>query len=257
MSTIINSFAFIFGALIGSYLNVLILRLPKGEDTVTQSSHCTSCGETIKWYMNIPIISFIFLRGKCAYCGAKISWQYPLVELFTALVSLWLFPSTINIGYSIEYLVHFSIACSFICHIVIDIQKQLLLDKINIYLLIIILFYAIYSFPLMHWLLGGVIGFGFPFLITWLFYKLRGQIGLGGGDIKLFGILGLYLGPVGIVNNIFLSCFAGAIIGGSLILTKRLKRETPMPFGPFIILAASFQIFFPKYYSQLTKILFL
>jgi leader peptidase (prepilin peptidase)/N-methyltransferase len=99
----------------------------------------------------------------------------------------------------------------------------------------------------MHWLLGGAFGFAVPLFVTWLFYKLRGQVGLGGGDIKLFGILGLFLGPVGISFNIFFSCFIGAIIGLFMIATKKITKENPLPFGPSILMVASFQIFFPKY----------
>tara|TARA_Y100000385_G_C12606192_1_gene430945 strand:- start:190 stop:516 length:327 start_codon:yes stop_codon:yes gene_type:complete len=103
----------------------------------------------------------------------------------------------------------------------------------------------------MYWLMGGAIGFLGPLIVTWVFYKLRGQIGLGGGDIKLFGILGLLLGPVGIMHNIFMSCFVGAIIGILLIATKRMNKDTALAFGPYIIVVASFQIYFPNYFKMI------
>jgi leader peptidase (prepilin peptidase)/N-methyltransferase len=128
----------------------------------------------------------------------------------------------------------------------IDLDHQLLLDGLNIYLLILFLVHAIFFTPLDFWLLGGGIGFGAPLLVTWVFYKVRGQVGLGGGDIKLFGVLGVFLGPLGIVFNIFLSCLVGALLGLSLIFAKRLTRDKPMAFGPSILLVAAFQIFFPE-----------
>ena len=103
----------------------------------------------------------------------------------------------------------------------------------------------------MRTFLGFLIGFGGTWLITYLFYKLRGQIGLGGGDIKLFGILGLFLGPIGIIYNLFLSCFLGATIAGVQILIGKMKKSEPMPFGPFIILVAMAQIYFPEQFLKL------
>jgi leader peptidase (prepilin peptidase)/N-methyltransferase len=120
------------------------------------------------------------------------------------------------------------------------------LDQLNIYLLVLILPFSVVNFYWMHWLLGGVLGFGVPLLVTWLFYKIRGQVGLGGGDIKLFGILGLLLGPTGVFFTIFLSCMVGAILGLTLIALKKLAKDKPMAFGPAILIVAAFQIFFPE-----------
>ncbi len=246
MSTLISFYAFIFGGVIGSFLNVVILRLPAQKNLVSDRSACPKCGVQLKWYHNIPILSFIVLRGKCGFCGTGISWRYPLIETMTGLISFWLFPSSLNVESMTLYLFLFSLACVFICHFFIDLDHQLLLDKLNIYLLVLIIPYAVINFHWIHWLLGGLLGFSVPLLVTWLFYKLRGQVGLGGGDIKLFGILGILLGPMGIFFTIFLSCFVGAIVGLLLIATKKISKEKPLPFGPSILLVASFQIFFPK-----------
>ena len=246
METLYSVYAFIFGCLIGSFLNVVILRLPLQKNLVSERSVCPKCGTQLKWYHNIPFISFIFLRGKCAFCGESISWRYPLIELLTGLVSFWLLPTHLTAQSFGFYLYFFTLACVFICHFFIDLDHQLLLDKLNIYLLVLILPYSILNFHWIQWVLGGVLGFGVPLLVTWLFYKIRGQVGLGGGDIKLFGILGLLLGPTGIFFTIFLSCFVGAIIGLIMIASKKMSKENPMPFGPSILLVASFQIFFPE-----------
>lgn len=247
---ILKIWIFFFGMLIGSFLNVVIHRVPKNESVVKPRSKCPNCGHMIKWYQNIPVISWLFLKGKCANCGFKIPIKYPLIELLVGFIAYNLFPEDLSPEALFGFAYFFSVACILLSHFVIDIEHQLLPDKINIYFLLITLPYVILTMPYMHWLLGGVFGFFGPLAVTWIFYKLRGQIGLGGGDIKLFGILGLLLGPVGIMHNIFMSCFLGAVIGIILITTKKLDKNAPLAFGPYIILVASFQIFFPSYFEM-------
>lgn len=242
---LLKIFSFVFGSLIGSFLNVVIYRLPRELSVVTPRSSCPKCKHMIKWYENIPMLSYIFLRGKCSSCGTKISIRYPLIELLTGLFAYFLAPTSLYLPELINFIFYFSIAAVFLSHILIDIEHQLLPDKLNLYLLIVILPYVVLNYSLYHWLIGGAIGFLGPLGVTYLFYKLRGQIGLGGGDIKLFGILGLILGPLGVMNNIFMSCMLGSIIGVGLIVLKKLDRDKPFAFGPFIIIAASIQIFFP------------
>lgn len=249
-------YAFIFGCLIGSFLNVVILRMPVEKNLVSERSACPKCGAQLKWYHNIPVVSFIALKGKCGFCGARISWRYPLIEVFTGLIAFWLIPLNPNMQNIGPFFFYFSIACVFICHFFIDLDHKLLLDKLNIYLLLLIIPFSFLNFHWVHGLLGGFFGFGVPLLVTWLFYKLRGQIGLGGGDIKLFGILGILLGPLGVFFTIFMSCFLGAIFGIALILFKKMAKENPIPFGPYILIVASFQIFFPEYAQYLQSLFF-
>jgi prepilin signal peptidase PulO-like enzyme (type II secretory pathway) len=246
MIILFKIYSFIFGSLIGSFLNVVIYRLPLNKNIVTPRSACPQCGHKITWYENIPIFSYFFLKGKCSQCKTKISIRYPIVELITGAMSLFIFPNELNIHSLTHYFFYFSIFCIFLAHFFIDLDHHLLLDKLNIYLLAIVLPYVFINFDFSYWAIGATIGFGGTFLITWLFYKLRGQIGLGGGDIKLFGILGLMLGPIGILNNIFLSCFAGAIWAGLKIKFKKMNKDTPLAFGPFIIIVAIIQIYFPE-----------
>jgi leader peptidase (prepilin peptidase)/N-methyltransferase len=256
MNTLFSIYALIFGSLIGSFLNVVILRLPLNKNLVSERSACPKCGTQLKWYHNIPLLSFIFLRGKCAFCGTHISWRYPLIEILTGLISFWLFPSEVDSNNIGLYFFYFALACVFICHFFIDLDHQLLLDKLNIYLLILILPFSFINFHWMFWLPGGVLGFGVPLLVTWLFYKIKGQIGLGGGDIKLFGILGILLGPTGVFFNIFMSCMLGAFVGVGLIFLKKMSKDRPMPFGPFILIVSSFQIFFPRESEYLQYLFF-
>lgn len=255
MNSLFLAYAFIFGCLIGSFLNVVIYRLPLQKNISSDRSAYIKCGAKLRWYHNIPIFSFLALRGRCGFCGNPISWRYPLIELFTGLISLWLFPSELSIWFLGLYLFYFMIACIFICHLFIDLDHHLLLDSLNLYLLAIIFSYSLVMNPWQFWLIGGAIGLGVPLLVTWIFYKVRGQVGLGGGDIKIFGILGLLLGPLGIMFNIFLSCFVGAIIGLIFITLKKMTKDKPMAFGPAIILVASFQIFFPEVSLKLQNFL--
>lgn len=244
----------VIGLLVGSFLNVVIIRLPRKKDLVFERSACPVCGAQLKWYHNIPVLSFLFLRGKCGFCGTRISWRYPLVEALTALVSYLLMPTEITLPSMGYFIFYFILACVFICHFFIDLDHHLLLDSLNVYLLLVILPFALVTFHWPYWLLGGALGFGVPLAVTWAFYKLRGQVGLGGGDIKLYGILGLYLGPTGIMLTIFLSCFVGALIGLTMIALKKMTKDKPMAFGPAILLVAAFQIYFPELFHRLQSL---
>lgn len=246
---------FCFGLLIGSFLNVVIHRLPEGKSVVFPRSRCPKCETTIKWSRNIPLASFLFLKGKCAECDAPIGLRYPAVELLTGLFAVLLFPSPaspLEIGHMelLRFAVEFSIAAVFLAHFIIDIEHQLLPDKLNLYLLAVVLPYSALANPLYHWIGGGVIGFFGPYLITLFFYKIKGQMGLGGGDIKLFGILGVLLGPQGIMNTIFVSSLFGSATGLILIASKKMDKNTPLSFGPYIIVVAACQIFFPEIFAR-------
>jgi leader peptidase (prepilin peptidase)/N-methyltransferase len=249
-------YSFIFGTMIGSFLNVLIVRLPQELDIIWMRSHCPQCKKMISWFDNIPVISWLVLRGRCRNCNAKISPQYPLIELMTGICFVLLLPSQLNLDSIVIYFIQISIAACFIVHVVIDLRHHLLPNIINLYLAAIFAMSAIIQGRYLDALLGAAIGGLFPLSVTWIFYKIKGVVGLGGGDIKLFAALGLYLGIQGIMTNIFLSCFAGALIGGILLATKKISRETPVPFGPFIILVSTIQIFSPNYFHKFLMIIF-
>lgn len=248
---LVNIFFIAFGLLIGSFLNVVIYRIPREQSVVKPRSTCPSCGHKISWYENIPVISYLILKGGCRECRTKISIRYPLIEILIGLIAFWLIPKDLTYTNLIHFIFYFSIACIFVCHFLIDLEFQILPDKINLYFLAITLPYVFFFYPLPHWLIGGIVGFMGPFLVTYLFYKLRGQIGLGGGDIKIFGILGLILGPAGILKTIFFSCMLGSIVGILLILSKRMGKDTPLAFGPYILIAAAIQIYFPDLVEQI------
>ncbi|MBF0311795.1 MAG: prepilin peptidase [Oligoflexia bacterium] len=252
---IIASYCFALGACLGSFANVLIYRLPENKSVAVPRSMCRSCGRKIPFYENIPIVSYLFLRGKCRGCGVKISYQYILVELLVGMAAIFFAPKLLTIYALFMFLFNILVATAFIALFVIDIRHYILPDEINISLGVLFLIFALVHHSFAFWGLGGAIGFAFPSLITYLFYVIKGQDGLGGGDIKLFGILGLYLGPIMIIQNIFLSCLLGSILGVAFLSIGRIRRETPIPFGPFIIVVASMQIFFPETHAKLMNFL--
>lgn len=256
MELIFFFFIVMFGMIIGSFINVVIYRMPREESVVFPRSKCPSCKKIIKWYENIPVFSYVFLKGKCSGCKSKISIRYPLVELLCGLFAYLLFPEHLTQMNLIYWIVKFSIACTFVAHFLIDLEHQILPDALNLYLLFVIFTYSVFNFHWKFWLMGGLIGFLGPLAITWAFYKLKGQIGLGGGDIKLYGILGLLFGPFGILSLIFLSSFIGSIVGLLLIYLKKMDRSTALPFGPFIILVASIQFFMPDLFDLINPFKF-
>jgi leader peptidase (prepilin peptidase)/N-methyltransferase len=248
---LLTTFATIFGLLVGSFLNALIYRLPRNINIAFPRSSCTSCNKVISWYENIPVISYLFLKGKCSGCGARISPEYPVIEIVTAVAAFLIAPASTTPSALMNFFFFFSVFCCFLVHFIVDLKHQILPDSINIYLAALFFIVSWFSHPWTFWLIGGVIGLGFPLLVSWVFYLLRGEVGLGGGDIKLYGALGFYLGPIGIMQNIFLSCFLGAVVGIILIATKVIKKDNPIPFGPFIIVVGAFQIFGESWFKHL------
>lgn len=240
------------GTLIGSFMNVVVLRLPEEKDIIFDRSGCPKCKSKISWYDNIPVVSFIFLKAKCRNCKGTISYQYPLFELWHGLLSLVIFYNWETISsddFSIGIL-KFLIASIFSTHILIDIKHQLLLDKLNIALIPFVLGLVFLTGNWFDSFIGGMVGFLLPLLITWIFYIVRGKIGLGGGDIKLFGVLGVLFGLKGVFLNIFTSCILGSIGTILLILFKITKSDQYIPFGPYILCIALIQLLMPDIFAE-------
>jgi leader peptidase (prepilin peptidase)/N-methyltransferase len=240
---------FIVGCMIGSFLNVVIHRLPLEEDIVFTPSHCPKCKKNIPWYYNIPLFGFIINLGRCFECKQSISPRYFLVELVTGLAAYFLYIQAYLFDYTFFFL--FATFCIFICHFFIDLKYKILPDSLNFIFFLLVIGYVHLFLDWKTSLIGLAIGFGGTLSVTLIFYYLKGQVGLGGGDIKLFGILGLLLGPLGIVHNIFLSCFLGSLVMLTLIALKIMKRDEPIAFGPFILIVATIQIYFPDSFSRL------
>ena len=252
----------VLGLCVGSFLNVVIHRMPlileqqwKGdaramlelpeEETDPEGkplslshprSRCPSCGHQIRWFENIPLVSWLALRGKCSGCGTRISVRYPLVELATALLFAacgWRFgnqPTTL-------------LWCGFVAVLVaaamIDWDTTLLPDDLTLPLLWAGLVVSAlgWNLPLKDALWGAVAGYLSLWSVYWLFKKTTGKEGMGYGDFKLLAALGAWMGPVALLPIVLLSSLIGALVGGSLIALRKHEREIPMPFGPFIAAA--------------------
>lgn len=240
---VIYAYVLIFGLLIGSFLNVCIYRMPREESVVVAPSHCTGCGTRIKPYDLIPVLSFIILRGKCRSCGAKVSWRYPLIELLTGAVFcvlLYFFGLTADFAAMI-FMMSILIATFFI-----DLEHQIIPDELVIaglvggaILFVYNIFYPVSYFGDRHWwnpLLGMVLGAGIVTLIIIIGAKFYGEDAMGGGDMKIFAPIGLFLGWKMTLIALFLSIVLGGVISGLLLLFKIRKGKDPIPFGPFIVL---------------------
>lgn len=225
----------IYGLLIGSFLNVLIYRIPREESIAFPGSHCPECDHNLRWYDNIPVLSYLILGGKCRYCGTRISVQYPLIETLNAIVYVVLY---ISLGWGVDFIAFALIASVLIAIAGIDLKEQIIPDSLVLSILVIevlhkALNYFMYDISpgLTDSLLGLSVAGGIFLLIV-----LVSKGGMGGGDVTLIGALGFVLGLKGILLTIFFSFILGAIISIFLLATGLKTRKDPIPFGPFIIL---------------------
>ncbi len=252
----IKFFSSLVGAMLGSFANVLIYRLPREESLLTPGSHCPHCEKKIPFYLNIPVLSFLLLKGKCHFCTKEIPRSYFWIELISLTVAFFWAPSFITAYSLYEFFFKMTVFVSFLSIIIIDLKHHIIPNEINLYLGMIFLMQGIFFKSYSFYLYGFLIGFLLPASVAGFFYWRRKVMGLGGGDIKLYAVLGLILGPYGIMMNIFFSCFLGAIIGLILMYTHKIQRETHLPFGPAIIFVAFFQLFFPDAITFLSSLLF-
>lgn len=228
---------FVFGAILGSFANVVIFRMPRGESVVLPSSFCRACVTPIKWYHNIPIFSWFILRGRCANCGAGYSFRYPFTEfligaLFAAAGYVFGFSWTL-----VEALIF--IFC-LICASGIDVDHFILPDKFTLTGIVIGLVGAALN-PERGFLdafLGAIAGFGFLWAVAYLYFALRGREGMGGGDIKLIGWIGAVLGWKAIPFVILVSSIIGSVAGVALALRTKDGMSQVIPFGPYLAAAA-------------------
>ncbi len=238
-------FLFFIGACIGSFLNVCIFRLPEGKSVVSPPSACPSCGHRIRWWENIPVLSFILLRQKCSNCGSRISLQYPAIEAINGIfyVLLWLkFGTTPS---TLVYCIFFS---ALLVITVIDLRHYIIPDVISLPG-IAAGFAASFLIPGMTWLdsiMGIVLGGGILFAVAWGYYLLTGREGMGGGDIKLLAMIGAFLGWKAVPAIIFFSALVGSIVGvGTMVMNKK-DRHHALPYGPFLAGAAIFYLFYGR-----------
>ncbi|RWX51776.1 type 4 prepilin peptidase, 1 Aspartic peptidase, MEROPS family A24A, partial [Candidatus Electrothrix marina] len=246
METLLLLYSFIFGALIGSFLNVVIFRLPdETQSVVFPASHCPKCGTDLHWYENIPVLSYLVLRGKCRTCKVPISLQYPVVELCMALLSLALYN---RFGFSLILPFYFLFLAALLVIIFIDIHLQIIPDKISLPG-ILIGFAASFFNPLVSWQesgLGILLGGGILYGVAKGYALLTGREGMGGGDIKLLAMIGAFLGYQCLLYIIFFSSLTGSVVGIAAIFSQKKGGQTRIPFGPFLSLAAMSWLFFQE-----------
>lgn len=237
MEIIYSVLFFIYGIIFGSFFNVVGLRVPKKESIISLPSHCTACNRKLGLLDLVPVFSYLFLRGKCRGCGVEISPIYPFMEFITG--SLFTV-SYLILGFSAELAVALVFISLLVIITVSDITYMLIPDKILLPFAIVLFSLRIYS-PLTPWwdsLLGAAVGFGVLLLVG-----VVSKGGMGGGDIKLFFVIGLVLGTLQTLLTLFLAAVIGTVVGGFILKRKRQARKTPIPFGPSITIAAMIAYF--------------
>lgn len=257
--------SFIFGTVIGSFLNVCIYRIPREKSIVLPGSHCTSCDHPISFYYNIPILSYIVLGGKCQNCNSRISGRYPVVELITGL----LFLATVwEFGLGIETLFYLLLISSLIAITFIDLEHKIIPNVISYPGIVVGILYsalitdwnnfgqAIQAFnetqnffsllrelPILDSIFGIILGGGILLLTAYLYKALKKRDGMGMGDVKLLAMIGAFFGWEGVLFVIFLGSILGSVIGISIIIAKKGDLKYALPFGPFLSIAAVVYIF--------------
>jgi leader peptidase (prepilin peptidase) / N-methyltransferase len=245
---------FIAGAVVGSFLNVCICRIPQGKSIVHPPSHCPKCQSQIPFYYNIPLFSYLFLCGKCASCGEPISFRYFAVELLMAFLGVALF---YQFALGLAFVVGFVFVAGLIVISFIDLDVRIVPDMISLPGILTGLLFAVIgryliSDPLhivptpLGALLGTLVGGGFLLAVAWIYERLTGVEGMGGGDIKLLAMIGAFLGWPSIPLTLFFSSLGGSIIGLSIMLAKGVDRRYALPFAPFLCLGALVYLFFGR-----------
>lgn len=255
MAEILKVFAvFLFGLSVGSFLNVVIYRMPRQISIVYPPSTCPVCKNRIRWYDNIPVVSYILLRGKCRFCGNKIGIKYPLVEILTGLSAIAVY---LKFGFDLDFLFYFYFVASMIALSFIDLEFKIIPDQINFSGLFVGLIFSVVNSiktqsleMIVYAFVGAAVGAGFLYLVAFLYLKYRGIEGLGMGDVKLMAFIGAYTGWFGALFTIFFGSLVGAIVGISVI--KLLKKDYyyEIPFGPFLAAGGLVYLFFGEYIKQ-------
>jgi leader peptidase (prepilin peptidase)/N-methyltransferase len=256
MNYLIPIIVFIFGAVIGSFLNVCIYRIPRSKSIAKPNSFCPSCEKPIKYYDNIPIVSYILLGGKCRHCNTKISMRYPFIELMTAVVFLMI---SRRWGLSYESFIQMFFVSLLIVISVIDYDFQIIPDILSIGGLVLGLLIAFVrpGFRFMDAFYGVLLGGGVLFVIAYGYQLIMKREGMGGGDIKLLAMIGAFTGLKGVIFSLIGGSIMGTLVGIPLMLIKKENTKYAIPFGPFLSLAAFFYLFIgTNIVQQFTEVFF-
>jgi leader peptidase (prepilin peptidase) / N-methyltransferase len=228
----------VFGLIFGSLTNVLVARIPKGQSVNSPRSHCPKCKAPIRWWDNIPVLSYLALGGKCRDCRAPISVRYPVIELLVALLFL---TARVRFGWNpLLFLRDWPFIVLLVAITFIDLEHRIIPDVLSLGGLVLGLVTAWFvpGLGLVQALAGAAIGFSVFYGLAWAYQALTGRSGLGGGDIKLLAMLGSFVGPQGVLGTIFVSSVAGSVIGVAWAKLTRQKEmmTAAIPFGPFLVL---------------------
>ena len=234
---------FIIGACIGSFLNVCIYRIPQNMSIISPASFCPACLSTIPFYCNIPILSYIFLKGRCKFCKNPIPIRYPLIEFFTGILYVFIFFKS---GISLESLFWCAFISVLITVSMIDIDHRIIPDIISISGILIFssAFIFLPEMTFFKSLTGILFGGGLLYVIAALYFFIKNKEGMGGGDIKLLAMIGAALGVKGVLFTIFCGSVLGAVVGGSIILFQKKDTDFRIPFGPFLSIGSLIYIFY-------------
>jgi leader peptidase (prepilin peptidase)/N-methyltransferase len=234
---LLAAFVTAFGAVIGSFLNVCIYRLPLGKSVVSPPSACPGCNRVLSWYDNIPIVSWVALRAHCRTCGAAIGIRYPIIEALTAAmfgVAWWYYGPGVLLASRLVF------GCALIVLFAIDLEHHLLPNTITLPGIVVGLIFSVFTEPgWMASLIGAVLGGGALFGIAEAYYRVRHEEGLGMGDVKMLAMVGAFLGWQLTLLTLMLASLSGTVIGLLLIVTGRGGMKYALPFGTFIALGAA------------------
>jgi leader peptidase (prepilin peptidase)/N-methyltransferase len=240
---IVNLFVFFAGMCIGSFLNVCIYRIPAGLSVAYPPSSCPRCDQSIRFYDNIPVISYIILRGRCRSCAAPIAIRYPLVEMLTGLAAWCVFAKH---GPSLATLTYFVFIAVLIIITFIDIDHQIIPDILSLPGIPLFLAAGLWTTPI-SWseaLAGIAIGGGSLLLVALVYRHLTGKDGMGMGDVKLLAMIGAMIGWKGVCFTIFFSSVVGSLVGLFLMMKTGGSLKTRLPFGPFLAIGAVAYVFY-------------
>jgi leader peptidase (prepilin peptidase)/N-methyltransferase len=255
-SPLIEIAVLVFGLCIGSFLNVCIYRIPLNKSIVYPRSGCPHCGALIPWYDNIPLISYLLIKGRCRHCRGTVSFRYPFVELLSASIALLML---FKFGFTVSALVYYTFAAVLLVVTFIDIDHRIIPDLISLPG-ILVFFFAAMLVPAIRFtdsILGILAGGGSLFLVAWVYSLVTKKEGMGGGDIKFLAMIGALVGWKGVLFTIFVASTVGTVIGIVIMIATRKNMKLALPFGPFLALGAfTYIIFGPQlifWYANLLR----
>lgn len=242
---------FVFGAIVGSFLNVCIVRIPENGSILRPASHCPSCKASIPFYCNIPIFSYLFLRGRCRSCAERISPRYILVELLTAFFAVALYD---RFGMGFEFFVMFFFTAALIVISFIDLDIRIVPDIISLPGIVFGLISSVFVYFILgqrdaflpspvNSVIGILTGGGFLWGTAWIYERITGVEGMGGGDIKLLAMIGAFLGWPSVPVTLFVASLIGSIVGLACMIITGSGRRLAIPFAPFLCSGAVTFIF--------------